>query len=135
MADIQHFLAKPGKVIYQLEQQMADLDKGDQIAGDIAEFERKLRQLESASALALRQLTRGVIEEAQFDKEIESIKRDRVTLEKRLAELRKLSMDQDAAPTLSSRLNRCSNNYATLVGALTFEAKRSIVQVWSRALS
>jgi site-specific DNA recombinase len=95
--DIEMFLAKPDAVIRQLEQQMiAEGGKGRRVADDIAELEPRLKVLDSARQMALRQLTRGRITELQFDKEIASIDREKTEVEERLVERRRLSADQGA---------------------------------------
>jgi site-specific DNA recombinase len=91
-ADVEIFIAKPGKLIQELEQQMAaGGGKGRLVVDDIAELEPRRKLLDSARAMALRQLTRGVIMEPQFDKEIQGIDREKIEVEERLAELRKIS--------------------------------------------
>jgi site-specific DNA recombinase len=96
-SDIEVFLVKPGAVIRQLEQQMAaGGGKGRLVADDIAELEPRLKLLDSARAMALRQLTRRRITEPQFDKEIASIDREKTEVEGRLAELREIAASTES---------------------------------------
>jgi site-specific DNA recombinase len=127
--DIEWFLSKPGAVLRQLEEQMVAVGgKGRRVADDIAALEARRGQLETAEEVALRQLTRGQISETQFDKEVESIKRDKTANEVLLTELRKLSAAQDAnAVALDAARSVFEDLREKVHGKLTFEKRRRAV--------
>jgi site-specific DNA recombinase len=135
-ADVEIFLAKPGKLIRQLEQQMTSEDrKGRKVADDIAELEPRIKLLDSARAMALRQLTRGQITESQFDKEVESIDREKTQVEGRLAELRETSADAksqafalgQARSALEKLRDKAFPDGTGKASVLPFEQRRALV--------
>jgi hypothetical protein len=65
------------------------------ITGEMKTWEDRLKVLDSAETIAFRQLTRGKIDERKFDKEMESICRDRQTAQGVLRELPQRSAEQD----------------------------------------
>ena len=77
--DIEKFAANPGDALRQLEEQMRAEGQSSNIAGELKTGEGRLKLLDSAETIALRQLTRGKIDERKFDKEMESIRRDKQT--------------------------------------------------------
>ena len=93
--DIERFAAGPGDVLTQLEEQMRVEGQSSNIAGEMKTWEDRLKVLDSAETIAFRQLTRGKIDERKFDKEMESICRDRQTAQGVLRELPQRSAEQD----------------------------------------
>ena len=73
--DIEKFAANPWDALRKLEEQMRAEGQSSNLAGEIKTWEGRRKLLGIAETIALRQLTRGKIDERKFDKEMESIRR------------------------------------------------------------
>ena len=124
--DIEDFASQPGAVVRQLK---IEVEKGSDVSEDLAQLETQRKILNNASAVALRQLTRGVIDETQYDNEIESIKRDIQINARQSMELRKLAADQEARErALGEARSVLEELHDRLRGKLSFEQKRRAVE-------
>ena len=66
--DIEKFAANPGDALRKLEEQMRAQGQSSNIAGEIKTWEGRLKLLDTAETIALRQLTRGKIDERNSTK-------------------------------------------------------------------
>ncbi len=128
--DVEIFLAKPGAILRQLEAQVAaNGGKGRRVKDDILQLEAAVAQTGVARKMALRQLTRGIIKEAEFDEEIKSIDREATVVEERLAGLRKASAEQDATTlAVGEARSLLEELQAKTCGELTFGKRRRAVE-------
>ena len=146
--DIEMFLAKPDAVIQQLsERRLATqaAGRGARWRAGSLDLEPRLKVLDSARQMALRQLTRGRITELQFDKEIGSIDRERTEVEGRGWSKRRRSASADqganalalgAARSLLEKLpwkNVDRKQHRQALGTRGSNAAR-LLRPWSRAL-
>jgi site-specific DNA recombinase len=123
------FFNRPGAVINELEQQIAlGAAAGQTIVNDIGVLGARRERLDNAEAVALRQLTRGMISEGQYDTEIASIRREEAAIDEQLVALRKQAEDRDAnARALGEARSLLETLRSKVEGPLPFERQRRIV--------
>jgi CRISPR/Cas system-associated protein Csx1 len=95
-ADVEVFLAKPGAVLRQLEQQIAESGKDHKVADEIAELEAARAHKPDARRLALNAYTEKWISKEEFGKKLRRIDEETAAIEERLTEIRKVRSEQDS---------------------------------------
>ena len=94
--DIEVFLAKPGAVLRQLEQQIAESGKGQKVSEEIAALEAARTHKAETRRRALDAYTEAWISKEEFGQKLRSIDAETANIEERLTELRKLNAEQDS---------------------------------------
>jgi site-specific DNA recombinase len=127
--DIQVFLAKPGAVLRQLEQQIKENGNGQKVADEIAELEGIRARKAEARRRTLDAYTDGWISKEEFGKKLRIIDAETVATEERLTELRKLCAEQDAnAQALGAARNLLEELQSKTRGKMPFEQRRRAVE-------
>ncbi len=95
--EVATFLAQPGAVLQQLENQMlAVAGQKRNVGDDIRELEGQERRLKSKEDVVMEQLLEERIDRGQYIKAIDFLNAKRATIALRLRELRNVSAEQDA---------------------------------------
>jgi site-specific DNA recombinase len=129
-SDIEGFLAKPGKIIRQLEEQMqAQGSKGRKVADDIRDLDAACERKIEARKRLLILFTEGAIERGEYNHERTRIEGAIADIDKRRAELQKISAEQDAnAFALNNARTTLEDLRDKARGKLTFAKRRAIVE-------
>ena len=109
---IEVFLSKPGAVIRELERQMGSAeDTAQRMQQEKCRLEDALSRKAGERDRVNRRYFQGQLDEAELNKYLREIERDKVSLEQALAEARQASEDREADV-------RALNNAGTLLGSL-----------------
>jgi site-specific DNA recombinase len=136
-SDIEMFLAKPGAIIRQLEQQMeAESGQGRKVADEMREMENLLASQELKRKRAQDFLIDGTLARSDYDRQVLRVSETVSEIGKRLTELRKLAAEQDAnADALGKARSLLENLQENARGKMTFEKRRAICEALVSGLS
>jgi site-specific DNA recombinase len=129
-SDIEVFLAKPGAVIQQLEEQLeSQAKRGRKVVDEIKSLENQLASHALKRRRAQDFLVDGTLERAEYDRQVSRIHAATTKIEAELSGLRPLAATDDANAEALAQARSVLDDYRKKSrGKLTFTQRRAIVE-------